>query len=311
VNLLTSHKELPNLGWAIGPLLLTMIAIPFLAAVESGTPAREEMLVSTDWLAKHLQDRNLIVLCIADNERFYSSDHIPGARMILVSQIVTTRSGVPNELPSLETLQHVFEMAGVSNDSHIILYGERSGLLATRAYFTLDYLSLGDRASLLDGGIEKWRAERRQVSTAAPAVHASKLVVRAHPEILVTREQMSAYSRLTSPDAVLIDSRPRAEYTGEKLSENVPKRGHIPNAVGLYWRELLQGDSLPELKSGADLQQLFHRIGASPDKEVVTYCRTGMQSSFSYFVARYLGYKTKMYDSSFYDWSRSSLPVEP
>jgi thiosulfate/3-mercaptopyruvate sulfurtransferase len=310
VNLQHRHSKLRNFATAIVVLLLTMVATVPLQALESSTAVRAEMLVSTDWLAKHLQDPKLIVVCIADDESFYSSGHIPGARMIAVSQIVTTRDGIPNELRSLDALQHVFEMIGVSNDSRVILYGERSGLLAARAYFTLDYLGLGDRAALLDGGMEKWRAERRPESTAAPAIRAGKLSIRAHPEIVVSRDQMSAYSRAPGSGAVLMDSRPRAEYTGEKFSEDVPKRGHLPNAVGLYWRDLLRDDS-SELKSAPDLEKQFQQVGATPGQEVVTYCRTGMQSSFSYFVAKYLGFKPKMYDGSFYEWSRSSLPIEP
>jgi thiosulfate/3-mercaptopyruvate sulfurtransferase len=250
------------------------------------------------------------VLCIVDDETFYFSGHIPGARMVRLSQIVTAHEGIPNELPTFTHLQRVFESAGVSNSSRIILYGERSGILAARAYFTLDYMGLADQASLLDGGIEKWRAESRQESTTTPPFRVGRLDVHAHPEIVVSLAQTTEYSK-SNEGALLMDARPNAEYIGEKLSEDVSKAGHIPHAVGLYWGDLLRGGSIPELKSPAELQDRFRASGAKPDKEVITYCRTGMQSSFSYFVAKYLGYKAKMYDGSFYEWSRSSQPVEP
>ena len=230
--------------------------------------------------------------------------------MVRLSQIVTAHEGIPNELPTLSHLQRVFENAGVSNSSRIILYGERSGILAARAYFTLDYMGLADRASLLDGGIEKWRAESRQESSTTPPVRVGKLDVHAHPEIVVSLAQTTEYSK-SNEVASLMDARPKAEYIGEKLSEDVSKAGHIPHAVGLYWGDLLRDGPIPELKSSAELQELFRASGAKPDKEVITYCRTGMQSSFSYFIAKYLGYKAKMYDGSFYEWSRSSQPIEP
>jgi thiosulfate/3-mercaptopyruvate sulfurtransferase len=301
-------KGIRPIARLIGLLLLTIIVWPSFLAAQSRNPVKSEMLVSTDWLATHLHDSKLIVLCIVDDERFYSSGHIPGARMIRVSQIVTVRDGIPNELPSARDLQGVFENAGVRNDSRIVLYGERSGLLAARGYFTLDYIGHADRAALLDGGIEKWRGERREESTIVPAPDIGKLGIRTNPKIAVSLAKMSKYSRARS--AVLMDARPKAEYTGDKLSEDVSKAGHIPGAVGLYWRGLLQDDSIPELKSAVDLERLFRSSGAVPGKEIITYCRTGMQSSFSYFVAKYLGYKVRMYDGSFYEWSRSSLPVE-
>ena len=283
----------------------------FIPLTHAESALRTEMLVSATWLATHLHDPDLVILCIVDDAGFYSSGHIPGSRMIRLSEIVTTRNGIPNELQPLSSLQAVFQNAGVSNDSRIILYGQRSGMLAARAYFTLDYLGIGDRAALLDGGIEKWRVERRPESNETPPVHIGKLEIRAHPEVLVELSQMAEYSRSGESPAI-IDSRPKDEYTGEKLSEGVPKKGHIPRAAGLYWRNLLRDESIPELKSPAELHELFRASGANSDqKEVITYCRTGMQSSFSYFVAKYLGYKARMYDGSFYEWSRSSLPVEP
>ena len=270
------------------------------------------MLVTTDWLATHLQDENLVVLCVAERDEFYSAGHIPGARLIRLSEIVTTREGIPNQLPPVERLQKVFESAGVSNGSRIVLYGERSGVLAARAYFTLDYLGLAERAALIDGGVEKWRAEHRPESTDVPRVAIGNLRLHLRPEIAVDTPRVAEYSHTGSErrKVVLIDARPTAEYTGEKLSEDVPQAGHIPSAKNLYWRELLQGDEIPELRPPPELKSRFEAAGAGPGKEVITYCRTGMQSSFDYFVARYLGYPVRMYVGSFYEWTRSPRAVE-
>jgi thiosulfate/3-mercaptopyruvate sulfurtransferase len=284
------------------------------ASAESVEPkVRSEMLVSTGWLNAHLHDADLVVLCIAEDDAFYSAGHIPGARLIRLSQIATTRAGIPNELPAVSQLQRVFQQAGIDNLSHIILYGERSGVLAARAYFTLDYLGLADHAALVDGGIEKWRAEKRPESVESPQVPASNLQVRAHPEILVDLAAMEGYSRAkpaSRSGAVLMDARPEPEYTGEERSEDVTETGHIPNAVSLYWPRTLQSPDTPTLRSPEELQELFHAAGALPGKQVITYCRTGMQSSFDYFVAKYLGYSARMYDGSFYEWSLAGRPAE-
>ena len=270
------------------------------------------MLVSSGWLNAHLYDADLVVLCIAANDGFYSAGHIPGARLIRLSEIATTRAGIPNQLPSVSQLQRVFQQAGIDNLSHLVLYGERSGVLAARAYLTLDYLGLADHAALLDGGIETWRAEHRQENVEVPPVAASNLQVRARPEILVDLAAMESYSRANpaTRGAVLMDARPEPEYSGEKRSEDVTETGHIPNAVSLFWRRTLQSEDIPTLRSPTELQELFLAAGASPGKQVITYCRTGMQSSFDYFVAKYLGYSARMYDASFYEWSLAGRPTE-
>lgn len=282
------------------------------AASPDALHTRSEMLVSTAWLAGHLQDPNLIIVCVAANDDFCTAEHIPGARLLRLHDIAVTRNGIPNELPSLPDLQAVFERIGVSNGSRIVLYGERSGLFAARGYFTLDYLGLGDRTALLDGGFEKWRAEHRSQSTDRPTVTPSRLELHPNPAVLLDAATVLDLTRATSGEsrALLLDARPTDEYSGAKLSEEVSKAGHIPGAVGLYWMESLDSRENPVLRPMDELRAVYARIGATPERDIVSYCRTGMQSSFDYFVAKYLGYKTSMYDGSFFEWSRKDLPVE-
>jgi hypothetical protein len=119
--------------------LAALVFMPGLLHAKDAEPKlRPEMLVTTGWLAENLSEPDVIVLCINSTPEFYSKGHIPGARQIKLEDIAVTRDGIPNELPPVETLKHVFEAAGVSNSSRVILYGERLNLLAARAYFTLD-----------------------------------------------------------------------------------------------------------------------------------------------------------------------------
>jgi thiosulfate/3-mercaptopyruvate sulfurtransferase len=294
-------------------LRLSVIVIAASALAKgTGAHVRSEMLVTTDWLASQLNEENVVVLCIVEDEHFYSRGHIPQSRVVRLSQLVTTRGGVPNELRSVDQLQHVFEGVGITNRSHIILYGERSGILAARAYFTLDYVGLADQAALLDGGMEKWRSEGRPESTSSPHIAKSALHIRLNSEILVSMKQMAAYShaQLRSSAPVLIDARPPDEYEGQRLSKNVSKAGHIPTAINVYWRNTVMPGNIPSLRGPDELRKLFAIPFESSGPQVITYCRTGMQSSLDYFVAKYLGYAARMYDGSFYEWSRSSHPVE-
>jgi len=293
-------------------------------ATESAPRLRQEMLVSTDWLAAHLHDPDLVLLSVGSTPEFYSKGHIPGARQILLSEIAVTREGIPNELPNETALQSVFSKVGVGNESHIVLYGERSNLLAARAYFTLDYLGIAEHTAMLDGGIEKWKAEKRPVSTETPLVKSAWLTIAPRREILIDTGQMRELAQKKT--VTLIDARPAKEFTGEQPSEDVETRGHIPGAKSLYWMDMLVSRENPVLKPEAELRRMYAEAQAATPpqpaqmrrglgtpatgRQLVTYCRTGMQSSFDYFVAKYLGYEPSMYDASFYEWSLKNLPAE-
>jgi thiosulfate/3-mercaptopyruvate sulfurtransferase len=290
---------------------LAMTAASLVSAQTNPTPKlRPEMLVTTEWLAEHLQDPDLVVLCIDSTAEFYAKGHIPGARQIKLGEIAVTRDGIPNELPPVETLQRLFAAAGVGNNSRVVLYGERSNLFAARAYFTLDYLGVAERAALLDGGIDKWTAEHRPLSTEAVPVKTAALTVAPRPEILIDTAAMRHLTRKKPGTITLVDARPEKEFSGEQLSEDVAEAGHIPGAKSLYWMDMLVSRENPVLRPEAELRRMYTELSAKADRPLVTYCRTGMQSSFDYFVAKYLGYEPSMYDASFYDWSKKDLPAE-
>jgi thiosulfate/3-mercaptopyruvate sulfurtransferase len=291
-------------------MLAALIALAPRTAAGEETPAlRPGMLVTTQWLADHLHDPDLVVLCIGANADFYAKGHIPGAHNILLGEIAVTRNGVPNELPPAEQLQLVFESAGMSNSSRVVIYGERSGMFAARAYFTLDYLGVAGRVSLLDGGLEKWKAEQRPVATETPAPAAGKIKTTVHTELVVDTAAMRRLAQQKPGSVAILDARPAADYSGAQVSDD-PKAGHIPQASSLYWMDLIVSRENPVLKPEAELRRMYTAANARAGQPVVTYCRTGMQASFDYFVAKYLGYEPSVYDASFYEWSREDLPVE-
>ncbi|HZS10107.1 MAG TPA: sulfurtransferase [Blastocatellia bacterium] len=282
---------------------------------QSVVPAvRAHLLVSTEWLMKYLKDPKVVVLHVARDKASYDAGHIPGARFLPLGEILATRDGVPNELPPVDKLQQVFSKLGVGDDSRVVLYGEQSGLVAARAYFTLDYLGFGDQAALLDGGLEKWKAEKREVSTAAADVKAAKFTPRVNPKVLVVRDVMRdaswVASNVAAPNVALIDARPAEDYTGAKTGDGLPRSGHIPGAANIYWMQELTSKENPTMLPASELRKMYEAAGATAGKKVVTYCRTGMQASHAYFTAKYLGYDAAMYDGSFIEWSKTEgLPV--
>src|SRR5579871_3504240 len=122
--------------------LVSLFLLPLIAA--AAPAVKSDMLVSTDWLAQHLNDSKIVILEVSRDRTAYDAGHIPGARYLGLPDLVVTRNGILNESAPTENLKSVFERAGVSDDSRIILYGDAAVLPSTRAYFTLDYLGHGD-----------------------------------------------------------------------------------------------------------------------------------------------------------------------
>jgi thiosulfate/3-mercaptopyruvate sulfurtransferase len=270
---------------------------------------RSEMIVSTAWLAGHLNDPKVVVLHVARERSHYDGGHIPGARFVGWGEITATRDGVPNELAPVADLQKLFERLGIGDDARIVLYGDNSGLSAARAYFTLDYLGHGVRAALLDGGPEKWKAERRAISTDLVETKTARFTPRVRASAVtnldVVRDLSWTAVNVISPSAVLIDARPVDEYTGAKPGDGVPRAGHIPGAANVFWMKNVVSKENPALRSPAELRRLYEEAGAAKGRTVVAYCRTGGQASHAYFTLKYLGFDVVMYDGSFFEWSNT------
>ncbi len=304
--------EAPDVNASMAMSFLAMIGAAILnlaphdGILSAQTNVRSEMLVSTSWLQDHLGDSELVVLYIGRSRSAYDAGHIPGARFLPLDDLVEQHSGSLNDLPPVDTLQALFESLGVSDDTRVVLYGESGGLLAARAYFTLDYLGHGERVALLDGGMEKWAMESRPIERQQVHPRPAHFTPHVNADVLITTSQLHEMTdeaaTASSPNYLLLDARPSREFDGTVASEAIPKAGHLPGAQSLYWKTLLRPEAAPSLLDRTELQQAFTHAGANPQKLIVTYCRTGMQSSFTYFVAKYLGYRVAMYDGSVYEW---------
>jgi thiosulfate/3-mercaptopyruvate sulfurtransferase len=274
-------------------VLFTSVLLLFTIAAQAQKPAHPDMLVTTDWLAAHLNDGKVVVVHLTKEKKQYDQGHVPGARWISFAQLMTTKDGIKSELPSVEELVKVFESLGISNDSRVVVYSTDWPPLSTRVYFTLDYLGLGDRAAVLDGGLEKWKAEKRTVSTEdGKAAKPGKISPHVRPEIVASLDEVKAASAPNAA-AVIVDSRPQERYT----------KGHIPGAVHLYWEKNTQEPEGYQLIATNAIAQNYSAVGAVPGKKVITYCEIGWQATHDYFTAKYLGYDAKMYDGSWNEWS--------
>jgi thiosulfate/3-mercaptopyruvate sulfurtransferase len=262
--------------------LLTLLAAP--------AGARPRLLVTTEWLAQHLSDPSVVVLHVGRDRSSYDAGHLPGARLLLLGELAVTRDGIPNELPPLADLQRLFEGLGINDRTNLVLYGDTLGLLATRAYFTLDYLGRADRAVLLDGGLEKWRAEGRAVSRETPQWKPGRFRPRPRPEVVASTDTV----RQPPPGVILLDARASAEYAA----------GHIPGAVNVFWVDSLLSKANPVLRPVPELRRIYEAAGVKRGSRVVTYCVSGVQATHPYFVLKLLGYRVALYDGSLTAWRK-------
>ena len=258
-----------------------------------------DMLVSTEWLAQHTTDTNVVILHVAANRTIYDNGHIPGARFLPLTELAVTVNGVHNEFPPVADLKKLLETAGVSDASRVILYSDAAVLPATRTYFTLDYLGHAEKTSLLDGGLEKWRSEGRSLSQESPVAKPSGVFTpRLRPEVLAPLETVKQLSAkpASAEAARLVDVRAPADFQGEKGA-------HIPNKMNAFWMENQVSRENQALKPEAALRKQLEALGLTPGKSIVTYCNSGMQATQTYFTLKYLGYDVRMYDGSLSEWN--------
>ncbi|CAN5701734.1 hypothetical protein BH23GEM9_BH23GEM9_20060 [soil metagenome] len=242
---------------------------------------------------------------VGANESVMPADRAD-AVFVPFSTFSVERDGIPNEFPPADGLAALLHAAGVRGDRFVVI---GDPIPAGRAYAAFDWLGLGDRAALLDGG------RSAVASLPAPAADAPARVGDDRPLETSTRTDMIVdaewvYERLDDARFAIIDARPPAEFSGETPGDGIDRPGHIAGARNLFWQDLVQSADAPRLKDEAELRRLFEEAGAGAGRTIVAYCRTGGQSAFLYTVARHLGYDVRLYDGSFVDWSRTEYPVE-
>ena len=269
------------------------------------------LLVDIDWLSQHVNDRGLVILHVG-NRQEYDAGHIPGARFITEEDVAAPHDhsnpkDMMLELPPVDALRAKVASFGISDDSRIVVYFGKNGGVpsATRIVFTLDYLGLGDRTSLLNGGLAAWQRAGKTVTAAAPPVVAGKLSARPPKSLVVDAEFVKSVRQ--RPNHTLVDARAAVFYQGIQPTMN-NLSGHIPGAVNIPFTEITD----TELRiDRARIEGLFRKAGVKPGDTVVAYCHVGQQATAVVFAARLLGHPVVMYDGAFQDWAVNNRgPVE-
>lgn len=277
--------------------LLGLLTVPNVGADSS-------LIVSTEWLAQNLGKPDVVLLHVHHNHDAFRDGHIAGARFLSYHAFTMDVGDANTELPPADSLRRVFESLGISDSTHVVLTGPP--LMATRAFWTLDYLGL-TRLSILEGGVKKWRAEGRPMSReeASPAVP-GHITARTRPHVVATAEDVRG--AIGRAGIALMDTRTPGEYDGSGDRRGLPSEGHIEGARLIQWQQMFEDPDEFTPKALPELRRLWAERVA-PGDTVITYCLLGYRASGTYFMSRFLGYPVRMYDGSYDDWSDRRLPV--
>jgi thiosulfate/3-mercaptopyruvate sulfurtransferase len=269
------------------------------------------VLVTTDWLAEHLGDEGLVVAEVDENPDLYEEGHIPGA--IKLHWRDDLQDPVERDLVEKDAFEQLMGRRGISNETTLVLYGDKNNWFAAYAYWYVKIYGHGD-VRILDGGRQKWIDESRELTTDEPQVSPTSYTARERDETI--RARRDAVREAIGRDA-LVDVRSPQEYSGELIAapgyeqEGAQRAGHIPTAQSIPWAQAVKDDGT--FKSADDLRELYGAKGITPERPVTAYCRIGERSAHTWFVLReLLGYQdVRNYDGSWTEWGNLiDVPIE-
>ncbi|MEM6331726.1 MAG: rhodanese-like domain-containing protein [Planctomycetota bacterium] len=271
-------------------------------------PLRDHLLVSADWLANRLDDPNVLLLHVGHGPNVYTQrGHLPGAIFADVFEVLREDSTTPGRLPTRRQLIDFCRSVGITSDpgQRIVLYGESSGLLAARMYANLATVGLADRASLLDGHMRGWQGEGRPIETGGVTPTPSDFSPADDTTLGVTFDEVRDGQRDHAWQ--LIDARSVREFTGERQTRKTLAAGRIPSATSFPWQDTFKTVRRPVLLPPQTLREQAGPI--DPTRPVVAYCASGVPSSMTFFILRYLGYDARWYGDSLIDWQQRGGPT--
>jgi thiosulfate/3-mercaptopyruvate sulfurtransferase len=284
---------------------------PIIAAKGYADPG---VLVSTEWLAAHLEDPSLRILESDEDILLYDMGHIPGAQKI--DWHADLNDPLVRDYVSREAFEALLRAKGIDESTTVIFYGDRNNWWAAYAFWVFQLFGFTN-AKLLDGGRTKWEAEGRPMVEAVPRYAPTTYVAPERRDDPV-RAFMDDVRGHVQRRGRLIDVRSPDEFSGVKLhmpdypQEGAMRGGHIPGARSVPWARAANDDGT--FKAADALRAIYEgEAGLSRDDDVIAYCRIGERSSHTWFVLRYLmGYgAVRNYDGSWTEWGNAvRAPIE-
>ncbi|HEX3531145.1 MAG TPA: sulfurtransferase [Thermoanaerobaculia bacterium] len=286
-----------------------------MSAIESRGYVHPDVLVSTDWVAGHLEDPQVRLVESNEDPLLYATGHIPGA--VEVDWTRDLNDPVRRDYLGREGFEALMRKSGISRDTTVVFYGDRNNWWATYAYWVFQLFG-HSKAKIMDGGRLKWANEGRPLTRDVPSYPASgyQAPERNDKTIRAYRDEVL---RHVETSGRMVDVRSPAEYTGERLhmpdypNEGALRGGHIPGAANVPWARAINADD-GTFKTAAELRAIYEdEAKTRPDDDVIVYCRIGERSSHTWFVLTHLlGYKNvRNYDGSWTEWGNLvGVPIE-
>lgn len=263
-------------------------------------------LVSTDWLAAHLQDPDLRVLDASyylpgmkrDAKAEYEAAHIPGARYFDIDEISDHRSELPHMVPPAEKFISRMRAMGVGDGHQVVVY-DGAGLFSAARVWWLFRLMGKENVAVLDGGLPKWQAEGREVEDLPPVIRDRHMTVSLQNHLVKDVTQVAAASKLG--DWEIVDARAPGRFAGAEDEPRAGLRaGHIPGSKNLHYQQLLNDDNT--LKTPPELAEAFAAAGIDPSKPIITSCGSGVTAAILSLALEVLGRRYALYDGSWAEW---------
>ena len=276
--------------------------------------AHPDTLVTTQWVADHLNDPSIRLIESNEDILLYDTGHIPGA--VKVDWHADLNDPLVRDYISREQFEKLMRRLGIANDTTVVFYGDKNNWWATYAYWVFQLFGHSN-AKIMDGGRAKWIAEKRDVTRDVPTYAATNYAAqeRSDKPIRALRDDVLVHVAAGKP---LVDVRSPAEYKGELLhmadypQEGALRGGHIPGAKSVPWARAANPDGT--FKSADELRAIYEKEqGLNSGDDIIAYCRIGERSSHSWFVLTHLlGYEhVRNYDGSWTEWGNGvRLPVE-
>ncbi len=275
--------------------------------------APPEMLVDTEWVAKHLNDPNVRIVESDEDVLLYDIGHVPGA--VKVDWHTDLQDPVKRDYIDRPRFEQLMSRLGIGNDTLVVLYGDKSNWWATYALWAFQLFGLS-KAAVMNGGRQKWIEEGRPLSKETPSYPPTQYRAKERDDSRIRSFRKDVMQQLEK-QAPLVDVRSPQEFSGELLhmpgypQEGALRGGHIPGAKSIPWAKAAREDGT--FKSPDELRQLYQSQGITPDKDIIAYCRIGERSSHTWFVLTYLlGYpQVRNYDGSWTEWGNLvGAPIE-
>ena len=277
---------------------------------------RDDVLVTTDWLADQLNDLGTRIVEVDEDTDAYARGHIPGA--VAVNWNTDLQDPLRRDFIDPEQFAKLQDSLGIGPDTTVVLYGGNNNWFAAYAYWYYKVYGHGP-VKLLDGGRKSWELEGRELTTDTSPVGATGGYPVNQPDFSIRafRDQVLA-DYVGQPGRALVDVRSPEEYRGEKLApdhlpqETAQRPGHIPGAANIPWAKAVD-PTTGKFLSDEQLTDLYGSQGLDPSKDVVAYCRIGERSAHTWFALHeLLGYpNVRNYDGSWTEWgSLVGVPIE-